>query len=426
LDVAVRAGSETCTLVWGLRAANSTLLVVMAYQGLTTPILGVTSPWVSVRFGLSAKSLAELYAMMSLSAFATFCIARLTDRAGRRLVLVGCLVGTSIMSLGAALSRSLTVFALCELLRFSTVGAIANSATALYAEAAADSRGRASAVGKVGMAAALGGAGLLLVMPLIAHLPHTFRWVYVGAAAGILLVPAILRWVPESTRWEHARAAGTLEKASLFGVFTGHWARRAFAIVGASLLGGVEGAAVGSWSYYYGVSVVGLSPQTMSGWSLAATLAGFVAFRAGVVAAERYGRIATTVAGGLVHQAAALWLYLGPPRAFEWPGVWIGLGLCASAFGAAASGTAKTTAGVELFPTSLRVTMMGYIALAGALATGLSNLLVAALVGPLGGVARAVALLSLSGVASLVVFALGVEETRGLTLDQAADENETT
>jgi MFS family permease len=405
------------------RAASYTLLAVMAYQGLTTPILGVTAPWVSARFGLSATALAELYALMSLSAFVTFGVARLADRAGRRRVLLWCLVSTSIMALGAALSRSIVTFAVCELLRFSTVGAITNSVIALHAEAAPDSSARASVVGRIGMAAALGGAGLLVLMPLAARQAHSFRWIYAGAAGGVLLVPALLRWVPESARWQHARAAGTLVRSSLFSVFTSRWARRALVIVGASLLGGVEGAAVGAWSYYYGVSVVGISPQTMSGWSLAATATGFAGYRVGVLAAQRWGRVVTAVTFGLLHQAAALWLYLGPPHAFALPGVWIGLGLCLSGLGAAASGTAKTTASVELFPTPLRVTIMGYIALAGALATGLSNLLVAALVRPLGGVAHAIALLSLTGVLSLVVFGLGVDETRGLSLDEAAAED---
>lgn len=406
------------------RAARYTLLAIMAYQGLTTPILGVSAPWVVKRFGLTATTLAELYALMSLSAFVTFGAARLADRVGRRRVLVWCLVSTSVMALGAALSNSIVTFAVCELLRFSSVGAITNSAITLHAEAASDSSARASAVGKLGMAAALGGASLLAVMPIAARLPHSFRWIYLGATSGVLFVPALRRFVPESARWKQARSTGVVLRSSLFSVFTGRWARRAFVIVGASLLGGVEGAAVGSWSYYYGVSVVGISPQTMSGWSLAATATGFVGYRVGMLAAERYGRVKTAVVFGLLHQAAALWLYLGPPHAFALPGVWIGLGLCFSGLGAASSGTAKTTASVELFPTALRVTIMGFIALAGALATGLSNLLVAALVGPLGGVAHAIALLSFTGVASLVLFGYGVDETRGHNLDETAPEHE--
>ena len=51
-------------------------------------------------------------------------------------------------------------------------------------------------------------------------------------------------------------------------------------------------------------------------------------------------------------------------------------------------------------------------------------MLVSALVGPLGGISRAIALLSLSGVAGLMVFGLRVDETRGLTLETAALEEE--
>jgi hypothetical protein len=203
-------------------------------------------------------------------------------------------------------------------------------------------------------------------------------------------------------------------------VFTDRWSRRAIAVVGAALLSGVEGAAVGGWSYYYGVSVAGMSPRSMSTWSLVATAAGFVGFRVGALAAERIGRVRTVVVFGLLHQAAALWIYLGPPDHVSSVPLWIGLGLCFSGLGASASGIAKSTASVELFPTPLRVTILGWIALAGAVATGGSNLLVSALIKPLGGLPHAIAVLSLSGIASLIVFGLGVEETRGLTLDDAA------
>jgi hypothetical protein len=52
-------------------AARATLLVVMAYQGLTLPLLGVAAPWISPRFGLGASELAKVYAIMSFSALVT-------------------------------------------------------------------------------------------------------------------------------------------------------------------------------------------------------------------------------------------------------------------------------------------------------------------------------------------------------------------
>jgi MFS family permease len=402
-----------------VRWATATLLAVMWYQGLTVGLLAVTSPWIARRFNLDAGALARLYALMSLSALITFGGARLADRIGRRRLLVLCLACTSAAALFAALSRSFVSFAAWEFLRFSAIGALANSANALLVEAAPGSSARASAIGKAGMAAAAGGASLLVLMPVITGLGFSFPLIYGLSACGGLFVPALLLWVPESRRWESARASGALRRSSIFGVFEGRWSRRAAAVILASLLSGVEGAAVGAWSYYYGVSVVGLSPKMMSLLAVIATVLGFVGFRAGTRSAERFGRVSTAVAFGLLHQAAALWLYLGPPRHAS-PALWIGFGLCLSGFGASASGIAKSTASVELFPTPLRVTILGWIALAGAVATGCSNLLVSRLVGPLGGLPHAIALLSLSGVVGLIVFGLRVDETRGLTLEEAA------
>jgi MFS family permease len=400
--------------------ATCALLGVMWYGGLTLPLLAVESPWISERFGLDARALARLYAVMSLSAVVTFGAGRLADRIGRRRFLVAGLLLTSVVALGEALSRSVTGFALCELLRVSMVGAIANTAIALFAEAARDSSSRVGAVGRAGMAAAAGGASLLVVTPILASLGHSFRPAFTVAAGGALFVVPVLLWVPESEHWRRAQQAGSIDRSSIFDIFTSRWSRRAVAVLGAALLGGVEGAAVGGWSYYYGVSVAGMSPRSMSTWSLVATAVGFAGFRTGAWAAERMGRVRTVVVFGLLHQAAALWIYLGPPDHVVSVPLWIGLGLCLSGLGASASGIAKSTASVELFPTPLRVTILGWIALAGAIATGCSNLLVSVLIAPLGGLPRAIAFLSLSGVAGLIVFGIGVEETRGLTLDDAA------
>jgi MFS family permease len=406
--------------------ATWALLGVMWYGGLTLPLLAVESPWIALRFGLDARAIARLYALMSLSAVLTFGGGRLADRVGRKRLLISCLALASATAVCAALSRSVVTFAICELVRFSTVGAIANSALALLAEAAPDSTARAGAVGKAGMAAAAGGASLLALVPLFATLGHSFRPAFAVAAGGLLFIPAVLGWVPESERWERARRSGSIAKSSLFGVFRGRWSHRAVAVLGAALLSGVEGAAVGGWSYYYGVSVVGMSPRSMSAWSLVATAAGFVGFRAGTWAAEKLGRVRTAVQFGLVHQAAALWIYLGPPEHFLNVPLWIGLGLCLSGFGASASGIGKATASLELFPTPLRVTILGWTALAGAVATGCSNLLVSVLLIPFGGLPRTIAFLSLSGVAGLIVFGLCVDETGGLSLDDAALEPEAT
>lgn len=406
------------------RVATVVLLVVMWYQGVATPLLAVASPWISRRFSLDARALARLYAIMSVSALITFGSARLADRIGRRRLLVACLALTSVAAAFAVFARSIGAFTLWEFLRFSTAGAIANSAYALLVEAAPDSSARAAVLGKAGMAAAAGGASLLVLMPLFAKAGHTYRWAYGLATAGALLIPVLLSRVPESRHWQRALASGALKRSSVLGVFRGRWSRRAVAVIAASLLGGVEGAAVGAWSYYYGVVVVGVSPQAMSLLSVVATAVGFVGFRAGAWAADKYGRVPTTVGFGLLHQAAALWIYLGPPRHHWSASIWIGFGLCVSALGASGSGIAKSTASVELFPTPVRVTILGWIALSGAVATGLSNLMLSRIVAPLGGVSHAIALLSLSGVVGLLIFGSLVDETRGLTLEQAAFESE--
>lgn len=396
-----------------------TLLLVIWYQGLTVPILDVGAPWIAKSFGLTQVGVAWLQASAGASALITLGLARLVDRAGRRRVMLWCLVAGAVFAAAAASMHSIYALAAFRIASFAAVGAVGNSALTMLAERL-PSPSRAAGVGHAGMALALGGATCLVVMPLLARTQYSFRGLFMLAAGGLLLAPLVARLVPESPRWQAAQAAGTTASTSMTGVFSPLYRRRAIAMLLSTLAGGVEGAAVGSWSYYYGVSIVGASAATMSVLSLVATAIGFVGFRLGSRAAERLGRVRTVVAFGMLEEVAALLLYLGPARHAATAVLWLGLGLSLGAIAASGRGTANNTAGIELFPTSLRVTMMGWLALVAAVAGGCAHLLVAVLLGPLGSVAHAVALVSMLGPVSLVVFGFFIEETRGLSLEASS------
>jgi hypothetical protein len=81
------------------------------------------------------------------------------------------------------------------------------------------------------------------------------------------------------------------------------------------------------------------------------------------------------------------------------------------------------SAATELFPTALRTTMIGWQAITAAVFSMITQIVIAALIGPLGGLTKVVGYFALLGIPSAIIFGLFIDETRGLSLEIAARED---
>jgi len=81
------------------------------------------------------------------------------------------------------------------------------------------------------------------------------------------------------------------------------------------------------------------------------------------------------------------------------------------------------SAATELYPAVLRTTMIGWQGITAAVFSMLAQILIAALIGPLGGLNRVISYFAFLGIPSAVIFRLFIDETRGLPLDVAAKES---
>jgi MFS family permease len=82
------------------------------------------------------------------------------------------------------------------------------------------------------------------------------------------------------------------------------------------------------------------------------------------------------------------------------------------------------SAATELFPAALRSTMVGWQMITGAVFSVIAQTAIAALIGPLGGLTTVVRYFALLGFPSAIIYGLFLDETRGLTLDVAAKEEQ--
>jgi MFS family permease len=80
------------------------------------------------------------------------------------------------------------------------------------------------------------------------------------------------------------------------------------------------------------------------------------------------------------------------------------------------------SAATELFPAGLRTTMIGWQGITAAAFSMLAQILIAALIGPLGGLTNVIRYLALLGIPSAALFGMFIDETRGLPLEVASKE----
>src|SRR5258708_15211701 len=115
-------------------AVVGAIVILLVYQGYTLSIVGVASPWIAKTFNLNEVKLAELFAWMGISALGSLLLARLADRFGRRLIILGSLILAPLFTAGAALAPNARIFAACEIVLSARLGGSVSSSIVLLAD----------------------------------------------------------------------------------------------------------------------------------------------------------------------------------------------------------------------------------------------------------------------------------------------------
>jgi MFS family permease len=401
----------------GGRAAFS-VLALLTYQGFALALNGVAAPWIMRSFALDQSGIARLFAVTSVSALGAFLLARIADRQGRRTVLIACATATPLCALGAALSSSITLFAIFDTILLSAAGATVASSVVWISEAAGG-RDRPTGQGFGGLALVLGSGPAVVAMPWLARTEVSWRGLFLMAASGAFVVPVIARWLPETGPW--LRAASRQANRRPLPAFDPLSRRRIRPIVITTFLSTIATGTVDSWRYFHMVAVTGLAPATASALLIACGLVGTAGFAIGAAWTDRLGRVPSVARFVVLMAIAIAASFWGPPRGSRYPALWLAAGFGAVSLFGNALGVAANTVVTELFPTPLRGSVMGSLYLVGAIGRVVAQTLVAGLSGPMGGVSTIVGALGLIGIAVAVIFATTVPETRGLPLPVDVD-----
>ena len=149
-----------------------------------------------------------------------------------------------------------------------------------------------------------------------------------------------------------------------------------------------------------------------------------IGFPIGAWMSDRFGRVPTVVYVGGAAWLGAFAFYYGPPAWVQWPFMYLVVVYCWFKVASDVMTVGANSAATELFPAALRTTMIGWQGITAAVFSMLAQVLIAALIGPLGGLASVIRIMALLGIPSAIIFGLFIDETRGLTLEQAALESQ--
>jgi MFS family permease len=397
LDPAVVAAALwACASGFGQFGAVSALGDVARSFGHVVP--GAT---IADQAGLSGTELGIGLAVLRLASLGGLPLAGLADRIGRRATLLAsCGLGLAF-TVAAAASPGywwfVAIFACGRPLLSAT-----NAVAAVSAAELTGSSDRSKAVALI--AAGYGvGAGATAIIHGLAG-PVGFRGTFALAAVPLVLLPVIAPRVAEPDRFRVAAAAAE-HPLPVLGAVAPRFRRRLLLVAALSFAVAVITGPANSFVYVYAENVVGLSGVTIAALVAAAGLTGLAGLALGSRLADRIGRRPTSAAAMVAIAGLGVLTYSGSRPALV-AGYLLGV-LAASTFGPAAGTLAN-----ELFPTSVRASVAGWLVAASVLGAVLGLLAFGAVADIGNRFALAALATFLPSVVAVSLFAL-LPETRG-------------
>ena len=408
---------------WSVGRSLAPLLGLNAFATYLTTASSVVTPFIAASWGLSDQGITFLAGVVSLGALGTVLMTRMADRRGRRRLLLASFFGAMLFSLGSGAAPSVEVYAVFQLLLLAAAGALQVGASVAVTEQVSE-LARPLGQSWYGLTGALAGGLPFMLVPALAGFAGGWRGLWLGAGLMWALTPAIRRAVAETERFSRADAAGETARARVRDLFGPRYGRRAVGLLLAGTLRPVALVATTTWTYYYAVDTLGLSAALASAIVIGGGGVGLAGNPLGARLSARWGRRPTAVVGACLTVFSGIAFYYVPS---SFPGGRV-LGLALVFFvnqiGMNAFGVADRCIDTELFPTSLRATYAGMARLAAAVAAVACQFTLSALTGLLGGLAEAIAVLSLATfLPSIPIFLWAAPETRGLSLDESALED---
>jgi len=362
-----------------------------AIAGFGGGLFGQNSNFIAHAFHASDATLGGALAVSRAGVLVSLVATAMSDRVGRRRMILICVIGLCVTNLASAFAPSLASFTALQILTRAFVNSTFTVAAIAAVEEAPEGA-RAFSTAMLGLAGGFGFSFAVLTLPIADHGRQAWRFSFALSAIVLLLIPKLARELTETRRYD-AIAATRVTRGQIREVLGPTYGRRFIVLAIIALMTSVFNAPSSQLSNRYLQDV-----RHFSGSGIVVLLA-VTTVVPGIVGVIIASRLAER---GRRRPLASISLFVATGTQMVFfliggPTLWITSGL-ATVTGAVA-GIVLATLGAELFATEVRGTANAF--LVGISVLGSASGLVAAgqLSDHVGGIGRAIAL---CGIASLL------------------------
>ncbi len=399
----------------GVLALVSLASLVTSYGA---AIMVLALPQIQNGLGIEDAVVSDVAAIIRLGSLVAVPVVLAADRVGRRPALIFVMVANVALTAATGASPSMEAFTALQFLAriFHTATGIV---AAVYIAEEFPSEHRGWGFGALAILAGVGSGVALVMFGMIEQLPFGWRTLYFLSLAALALFPLLLRGLPETQRFLSAQTQSHLSYvnshlspiASVATAYPGRFAAMAIVI----LVVAISNVAAGLYGPTYLQSEHGYSPARLSTILLLTGVVGAAsALYLGSIS-DRFGR----------RRLAVLLLVLSPcamATFYEASGVFLPFLLVTFALVGTGADVSLAAMGKELFPTSYRSTVSGFIAMVAAAGGVIGLWAHGRLFDLIGDQWTAVSALALFGLLAPIVLAFTVPETNRRALEEISPE----
>ena len=383
-----------------------------------TAIMVLALPQIQSGLGIEDAAVSDVAAVIRLGSLVAVPVVLVADRVGRRPALIFVMVANVVLTAATGASPSMEAFTALQF-----VARIFHTATgivaAVYIAEEFPSKHRGWGFGALAILSGVGSGVALVMFGMIEQLPFGWRTLYFFALTALALFPLLFRGLPETQRFLSAqtqshRSYVTAHLSPIASVATAYPGRFA-ALAVIILTVAISNVAAGLYGPTYLQSEHDYSPARLSTILLLTGIVGAASALYLGSLSDRFGR-----------RRLAVLLLVGSPCAmvgfYEASGAVLPVLLVTFALVGTGADVSLAAMGKELFPTSYRSTVSGFVAMVAA-AGGVVGLWAHGnLFDLIGDQWRAVSVLAMLGLLAPFILAFTLPETNRRTLEDISPE----
>jgi len=393
------------------------IILIEEFVSYALMISGVSSPYLANDFNLSQSEVTAMFGWFAVGLLGTLYFSKLGDRIGRRQLMLVSLTVLWSMSILNIFVTDYLIFIVIQILVHFAGGTIFATCPVMITEHVPQQY-RAKTQSIAAFMGFGGGGSVILFMPLYAGTSLTWRWHWIFVSAVLIVVTAYALFNLQETDFflkQKKNSDTATWKALLKADYT-------LPVICATFINGMAVTAGGAYFFYYLVTIRSMSQSLVTAISMAAGFVGMLGLFIGAYIANRYGRVFCVILTSIVFACATIGFYANKGDGVVFL-IFLFLAYSMVIMASNAKGVAARMLSTELYPTHLRSTFAGVIALVGAVAAVASHFCATILTDLTGRIDIAVMILAIFSLPAAMLFLL-VPETRELDIDAPDWENQ--